>query len=184
MSLSHWGWVTHICVSRSTNIGSDNGLSPGRRQAIIWTSAGILLNGPLGTNFCEILIKIQNFSFTKMHLKTSSAQWRPFCPGGDELMMVLPGGFSLMVTEQVSLVSRVQISASFIYMDRSSVMFSCYKLSSSQHEEYISWELLVQTRKNKGNHCGYRLSSWQLQVVIMITFLFGKLEVHSIHVCL
>ena len=39
-------------------IGSDNGLSPGRRQAIIWTNAGILLIGPLGTNFSEILIEI------------------------------------------------------------------------------------------------------------------------------
>ena len=41
--------------------------------------------GTLGTNFSEILIKIQNFSFTEMHLKISSAKWRPFCPGGDEL---------------------------------------------------------------------------------------------------
>ena len=41
--------------------------------------------GPLGTNFNEILIKIQNFSFTEMHLKLSSAKWRPFCPGGEEL---------------------------------------------------------------------------------------------------
>ena len=38
--------------------GSDNGLSPGWRQAIIWTNAGILLIGPLGTNFSEILIEI------------------------------------------------------------------------------------------------------------------------------
>ena len=30
-------------------------------------------------------IKIQNFSFMKMHLKMSSAKWQPFCPGGDEL---------------------------------------------------------------------------------------------------
>ena len=29
-------------------------------------------------------IGIQNFSFTKMHLKISSAKRRPFCPGGDE----------------------------------------------------------------------------------------------------
>ena len=42
--------------------------SPGRRQAIIWTNAGILLIGPLGTNFCEILIGIQIFSFKKIHL--------------------------------------------------------------------------------------------------------------------
>ena len=41
--------------------------------------------GPLWTNFSEILIKMQNFSFTKMHLKILSAKWRPFCPGGDEL---------------------------------------------------------------------------------------------------
>ena len=64
-----------------TIIGSDNGLSPGRRQAIIWTNAGILLIGPLGTNFIEILIGIQTFSFKKMHLKMSSAKWHPFCLG-------------------------------------------------------------------------------------------------------
>ena len=56
--LTHWGRVTHICVNKLTIIGSDNGLSPGRRQAIIWTNAGILLIGPLGTNFSEILIEI------------------------------------------------------------------------------------------------------------------------------
>ena len=50
--------VTHICVNKLTIIGSDNGLSPGRRQAIIWTNVGILLIGPLGTNFSEILIEI------------------------------------------------------------------------------------------------------------------------------
>ena len=70
--LTHWGRVTHICVSKLTIIGSDNGLSPAGRQAIIWTNAGILLIGPLGTNFSEILTGIQTFSFTKMHLKISS----------------------------------------------------------------------------------------------------------------
>ena len=69
----------HICVVKLTIIGSDNGLSPGRRQAIIWTNAGILLIGTLGTNFIEILIGIQTFSFKKMHLKMSSAKWRPSC---------------------------------------------------------------------------------------------------------
>ena len=71
--------MTHICVGNLTIIGSDNGLSPGRRQAIIWTNAGILLIGPLGTNFSEILIGIQTFSFKKMHLKMASAKWRPSC---------------------------------------------------------------------------------------------------------
>ena len=77
--LTHWGWVTHICVSRLTIIGSDNGLLPGRRQAIIWTNAGILLIGPLGTNFSENLIKINIFSFMKMPLKMSFGKRRPYC---------------------------------------------------------------------------------------------------------
>ena len=64
-SLTHWGRVTHICVGNTTIIGSDNGLSPGRRQTIIWTNAGILLIGPLGTNFSEIFIEIHTFSFKK-----------------------------------------------------------------------------------------------------------------------
>ena len=51
----------HICVGKLTIIGSDNGLSPERRQAIIWTNAGFLLIGPLQTNFSEILIGIQAF---------------------------------------------------------------------------------------------------------------------------
>ena len=79
--LTHWGRVTNICVGNLTIIGSDNGLSPGRRQAIIWTNAGILLIGPLRTNFSEILIGIHMFSSKKMHLKISSAKWRPFCLG-------------------------------------------------------------------------------------------------------
>ena len=79
--LTHWGWVTLICNGNLTIIGSDNGLSPGRRQAIIWTNAGILLIGPLGTNFSEMLIDIHTFSFKKIHLKLSSGKWRPFCLG-------------------------------------------------------------------------------------------------------
>ena len=86
--LTHWGRVTHICVVKLTIIGSDNGLSPGRRQAIIWTNAGILLIGPLGTNFIEILAGIQTFSFKKMHLKMSSAKWRPFCLGLNVLTLL------------------------------------------------------------------------------------------------
>ena len=73
--------MTHICVGKLTHTGSDNGLSPGRRQAIIWTNVGLLLIRPLGTNFSEIVIGIQTFSFKKMYLKMSSAKWRPFCLG-------------------------------------------------------------------------------------------------------
>ena len=70
--LTHWGRVTHICVGNLTIIGSDNGLWPDWRQAIIWTNARILLIGPLGTNFIEMLIEIHTFSFKKKHLKLSS----------------------------------------------------------------------------------------------------------------
>ena len=77
--------MTHICVTKITLISSDNGLAPSRRQAIIWTSVGILLIGPLETNFSEILIEIYTFSFKKRHLKLSSANWWPFCLGLNEL---------------------------------------------------------------------------------------------------
>ena len=36
--LTHWGRMTHICIGNLTIIGSDNGLSPGWRQSIIWTN--------------------------------------------------------------------------------------------------------------------------------------------------
>ena len=65
--------MTHICISKLTIIGSDNGLSPGRRQDIIWTNAGILLIEPLGANISEILIEILTFSFKKMRFKVSYA---------------------------------------------------------------------------------------------------------------
>ena len=66
-------WASVNC----TTTGSDNGLSPGRRQAIILTNAGILLTGPLATKLSEILFQIRMFSFKKMHLKMSPGKWRP-----------------------------------------------------------------------------------------------------------
>ena len=89
--LTHWGRVTHICVSKLTIIGSDNGLSPVWRQAIIWTNDGILLIWTLVTNFSEILSEIHAFSFKKMHFKMSSAKWRPFCLGLNVLIHVFGG---------------------------------------------------------------------------------------------
>ena len=79
MWLTHWGRVMHLCISKLNIIGSDNGLPPDRRQAIIWTIARILLIGPLETNFSEILTEIHTFSFRKKHLKMSSGKWQPFC---------------------------------------------------------------------------------------------------------
>ena len=68
-----------LWVSNLTIISTDNSLSPGQCQAIIWTNAGILLIGPLITNFSEISIEILTFSFKKMHLKVLSVKSRPFC---------------------------------------------------------------------------------------------------------
>ena len=86
--------MTRICVSKFTIIGSDNGLSPSRRQAIIWTNAGVLLIRPSGTNFSEILIEIDVFSFKNMHLKMSSAKWRPFRLG---LNVLIPAYLSDLI---------------------------------------------------------------------------------------
>ena len=62
--------MLQIYVSGSrVSFGSGNGLAPGRHQAITWTNADLLSIRPLGTNFSEIQIKIQNFPFMKMHLK-------------------------------------------------------------------------------------------------------------------
>ena len=96
MQLTHWGRVTHICVSKLIIVGSDNGLSPSRCQAIIWTNAGILLIGSLGTNFSEIFIEIYTFSFKKMYLKISSGKWRPFCLGLNVLTEGLKAAFIVL----------------------------------------------------------------------------------------
>ena len=77
--LTHCGQVTHICVGKLIIIGSDNGLPPDRRQAIIWTNAGLLSIGPSRIYFSENLIKMQQFSLKKMHVKMSSAKWRLSC---------------------------------------------------------------------------------------------------------
>ena len=85
--LTHWGRVTHIYVGKLTIIGSDNGLSPGWCQAIIWTNANLLLIGPLGTNFSEIFVEIYTYSLKKIHLKMLSAKRRPCCLGLNVLIM-------------------------------------------------------------------------------------------------
>ena len=94
-ALTHWGRVTHICVSKLTIIGSDNGLSPSRRQAIIWTNDGILLIRTLGTNFSQNLSEIHSFSFKKMHLKMSSAKWCLLRLGLNELIRAAQAGICM-----------------------------------------------------------------------------------------
>ena len=85
--LTNWCRVTHICISKLTIIGSDNGLSPDGCEAIIWTNARIMLIRTLGTNVSEIFSEIHKFSLTKMHLKMSSEKWRPLCLGLNVLIL-------------------------------------------------------------------------------------------------
>ena len=126
--LTHWGRVTHIYSSLNwVIIGSDNGMSPVRRQAIIWTNAGILLIGPLGTNFSETLIGIQTFSFKKSHLKASSVKWRLFCIGLNEL--TLNGSWSYISPARVLGISAQWIAQWLIYSTRT------VKRLRGQHEQ-------------------------------------------------
>ena len=88
--MTHWRRVTHICVGNLTIIGSDNGLSPGRRHDVIWTNGGNLLIGPtIETKFSEILSGIQAFSNKKMQLKMSSGKWRTSCLGLSVLRVLI-----------------------------------------------------------------------------------------------
>ena len=79
--LTHWRRVSHICGGESTITGSDNGLSLGRRQAIIWSSAGVLLIWTLGTNFNRILIGIQTFSIHENAFENVVCEMTSICLG-------------------------------------------------------------------------------------------------------
>ena len=92
------------------SIGSDNGLSPIRHQAIIWTNADILIFGSLfGTYFSEIWRNKnkQLFSFKKIYLKMSSVKWS-FCLALNGLTIVFGQQHSVLVVEG-SLWKRINI---------------------------------------------------------------------------
>ena len=96
--------MTHICVGNLTIIGSDIGLSPDRRKAIILTNVAIVLIGPLGTNFIETLFEIHTFSLKNIHLKMSSGNlaailFRPQCV----LYMSVLGAFHENTTKTADL---------------------------------------------------------------------------------
>ena len=99
--LTHRGRLTHICVGNLTTIGLDNGLSPSRRQDIIWTNIVLLLIIPLGTKFSDILIEMYTFACKKMHLKMSSGKWWPFCLGLSVLIPLVEMGHSCVIVVQV-----------------------------------------------------------------------------------
>ena len=66
---TRWARVTHICVSKLlTTIASDNGFSPGQRQAIICINAGISFTGSVRTNSVYISVYIVSFRFSVVWL--------------------------------------------------------------------------------------------------------------------
>ena len=123
----HWGRVTHWSVSKLTIIGSDDGLSPGRHQAIIWNNAGILLTGPLGTNLSEILIVINAFSFKKMRFNMSSGKWRQFCLGLNVL--------TLWPQRDVVIISNIQSPKNTCYRlcSRARILWCCSPVNTTEH---------------------------------------------------
>ena len=129
------------------NIASDNGLSPGRRQAIIWTNAGIFLIGPLRTNFSEILIEIWVFSFKKMRLKMSSATMMAILSRGRWVGTHLTKSFGahnrgniLAIVLAVIFMLMVQSGHKFAHVCHESWQLSCHHA----HESYEKlWPKLV-----------------------------------------
>ena len=73
--------MPHICVIESGQHWLRRGLVAYAAPKHYPNQCYVIIIGPLGTNFSELLIEIQRFSFAKMHLYISSAKWRPFCPG-------------------------------------------------------------------------------------------------------
>ena len=65
-------------------IVSNNGLSPGRHQTIIWINSGPLLIGPLHT--FQWKLKKNTIFIQKTNLKLSSTKYRSFCASLNALM--------------------------------------------------------------------------------------------------
>ena len=89
--LTLWGRVTHICVSKQAIIGSENGLSPGRCQVIIWTCAGLLVIWTFGNKLQwnlnkNLYIFIQENAFENVVWKMAAILSRPQCV---ELILII-----------------------------------------------------------------------------------------------
>ena len=138
--------MTHICVGNLTIIGSDNGLSPGRRQTIIWNNAGILSIGPLGTNFSEILIEILTFPFKKMRLKVLSAKWRPFCLGLNVIRLLFPhtkSQLSVLFTSATVALFAEEVNPSLAKLQLRLVLYQVLGRQGTFHVQVNSAKLLL-----------------------------------------
>ena len=69
---------TYIITLNKAMFVSDNGLARVQCQALILINIRLLLIGIFKIFCCEIVIKIQQFSYTKINLKMTSAIWRHF----------------------------------------------------------------------------------------------------------
>ena len=85
-TLTHLPLVPYICVMESGQYWIRWWLGAYSEPCHYLNQYRVVVNWTLRKNFSEILIKIQNFSFMEMHMKISSGEWRPYCPGRDELI--------------------------------------------------------------------------------------------------
>ena len=140
-----------ICVSKLNIIGSDNGLSPTRHQAIIWTNAGILLIRPLRTNFSEIFIEVYTFSFKKMHSKMSSGKWRPFYLGLNVLRQYIQIIHSIDIGDELALLDYQIISRSKSHVRKCWAMWSIHvsvnyaTIGSDNCLSTVQWQAIIQS---------------------------------------
>ena len=143
--------MTHICVSKLTITGSNNGLSPNWRQAIIWTNDGILLIGTLGTNFSEIFIEILAFSFKKMRLKVSSAKWQPFCLGPNVLKTDFLNPVDCRTCTNSDSITHLPLVLHICVSELSQHWFRLWLVAFSSPSNYINqcWFIVNCTLKNK-----------------------------------
>ena len=163
--------MTHICVGNLTIIGSDNGLSPSRHQAIIWTNIGILLIEPLGANFNQIVIENHIFSFTKIHLKMASGKWRPLCLGLN-VLRIFKHGFWLTSSSATCQAEAILEILTLLQKDNGSVLISdsFWHLYNGLHFKTFQMHFLKQVTFCISNKNAVKLVSWGpvdcMQVII------------------
>ena len=137
------------------SIGSDNGLSPGRHQATIWTNADILSIRPERIYFNEILFKGQISLFKKMCLNMSSAKWQPFCPGADELKHA--GTLTYPSIKQANRICNYELACIHIKIHPKSEFFifppKCCLCQYAWPKFHIPW--------NTRDNWGYFLLNWK-----------------------
>ena len=176
--LTYWGRVTHICVSKLTNIGSDNGLSPGRRQVIMWINAGILSIRPLGTNFSEISFEINTFSFKKLHLKMSSENGGHFdSVSMCKILVFLPKMYVLHLRESSCIVNHTQpftvVLPETLSPSADAIIAHRYRLACKQLPATVDstvWELILEWHCHNGTAYTWQIQWLASQVIVKSCF--------------